>query len=475
MREKIVAGRLVSHGEYLDRLANSRNRVASHSAASRSGRGVQCQLLSHVGGQIAGGGSRAAEVSSIQRQPPVGCGAVGIPVQPLAHMPSAGPGPGARSDWQPAVSKARRVSDNFVNRVVERCGPAVVRVETEQKISEPAFADADVFSFFFGVRPDAGPREGPKERKVHGSGSGFCIDGASGIILTNAHVVQNADRVSVTFAGKGPAIECQVLETDEVIDVAVLRVKERPRAPLPSMVLGSSESVRTGDWAIILGSPLGLQNTCTLGIVSSLDRSTGETGFDWMRHPLLQTDAAVNQGNSGGPMLNELGEVIGIVSMRAMFGEGIGFAVPTDSVGSALPSLLKGSKVPRAYLGLKMSSGAASGGGRGADGANVEIVLPGSPAEAAGFQSGDRIVELDGKRVRSFDEVQSAVRSSRVGARLSFKVQREGHKSQTLAVVAADIKMLKENSAGPGKGAGRGRRGQGPHQRIIIMPGGPKA
>jgi len=280
--------------------------------------------------------------------------------------------------------------------------------------------------------------------------------------------VQEADRVTVTFAGKGPPIECEVLGIDEVIDLAVLRMKERPRAPLPALTLGSSDSVRTGDWALMLGSPLGLQNTCTLGIVSSLDRSTGETGFDWMRHPLLQTDAAVNQGNSGGPMLNELGEVIGIVSMRAMFGEGIGFAIPTDSVGSALPSLLKGSKVPRAYLGLKMSSGAE--GARVGDGAHVEIVLPGSPAEAAGFESGDRIAELDGRRIRGFDEVQAAVRSSRVGAKLSFKVQRSGQKSPiSLAVTAADIKMLKENS---GAGRGPGRRGQGHprHERIIIMP-----
>lgn len=464
MRQHIVAGRLVSHSEYLERLSHSRSRAAS-CKASRSGRGVQCQLLSHVGGQIAGGGSRVAETHGAEHTSPVGRGAVGIPVQPLAHMPSAGPGPAAVSGRQAGASKSRRVSDNFVNRVVERCGPAVVRVETEQKISEPAFADADVFSFFFGIKPDAGP----KERKVHGSGSGFCIDGASGIILTNAHVVQNADRVSVTFAGKGPAIECQVLETDEVIDVAVLRVKDRPKAPLPAVVLGSSEGVRTGDWAIILGSPLGLQNTCTLGIVSSLDRSTGETGFDWMRHPLLQTDAAVNQGNSGGPLMNELGEVIGIVSMRALFGEGIGFAVPTDSVASALPSLLKGSKVPRAYLGLKMASGAE--GGRAVDGAHVEIVLPGSPAEAAGLQSGDRIVELDGKRIRSYDEVQGAVRSSRVGARLTFKVHRDGRQSQTLTVQAADIKMLKENSAGPGRGAGRSQGAPRPN-RIIVVPHG---
>merc|ERR1712203_545461 len=127
------------------------------------------------------------------------------------------------------------------------------------------------------------------------------------------------------------------------------------------MALGDSESVRTGDWAVVLGNPLGLQNTCTLGIVSSLDRSTGETGFDWMRHPLLQTDAAVNQGNSGGPLLNEIGEVIGMISMRAMFGEGIGFATPVDTISKALPALMKQQKVPHSYMGLKLRAESSDG------------------------------------------------------------------------------------------------------------------
>merc|ERR1719453_2757914 len=148
-------------------------------------------------------------------------------------------------------------------------------------------------------------------------------------------------------------MEAEVLESDEVFDVAALRVRGLGGKTMPSLPLGSSESCKTGDWAIVLGNPLGLNNTCTLGIISSMDRSSGETGFDWMRHPLLQTDAAVNQGNSGGPLLNEAGQVIGIISIRAMFGEGIGFAIPIDSIRSALRDILHRRKVPRAYLGLK--------------------------------------------------------------------------------------------------------------------------
>jgi len=248
-------------------------------------------------------------------------------------------------------------------------------------------------------------------------------------------------------------MECEVLETDEVIDLAVIRVKDKSRLPLPSMSLGSSETVRTGDWSVVLGNPLGLQNTCTLGIISSLDRSTGETGFDWMRHPLLQTDAAVNQGNSGGPMLNELGEVVGIISMRALFGEGIGFAIPVDSIKSALPSLLLGKKVPRSYLGIKMGT---APGGRSAEGAFVETVLDGSPAEHAGFQVDDQILEVNGRKVRHFEDVQTLVRSAQVGSKINFKVKRDKSSMVSLAVTAADIKKLRQGSDGP--------------RRVIVLP-----
>lgn len=399
-----------------------------------------------------------------RRQPTVPRAPAGPPplqLQPLAQAVGGGlSGAIASRTTDPLPAKARRVKDNFVNRVAEQCGPAVVRVETEQHIELPGISDGDIFSFFFGVKPE-GRRQ---ERRVRSHGSGFCIDGQSGVILTNAHVVQGADRISVLFAGRSTPLECEVLETDEVIDLAAVRVKGPLKAPLPAMALGSSETVRTGDWAIVLGNPFGLRNTCTLGIVSSLDRSTGETGFDWMRHPLLQTDAAVNQGNSGGPVLNELGEVVGIVSMRALFGEGIGFAIPVDSARAALPSLLDGRKVPRAYVGIKMSNSPFEfdEDSKRHEGVTVETVLPGSPAEAAGFQVDDRIVEVEGRRVRQVDEVQSAIRAARVGVSLSFKVKREGKPSH-LSPKTADIRQLREG------GGERGGRAAGrPH--VMVLP-----
>lgn len=358
--------------------------------------------------------------------------------------------------------KGRQVKDNFVNRVVERAGPAVVRVETEQNVETPALDNSDIFSFFFGVKPDVRQQE----RKVRGHGSGFCIDGVTGVILTNAHVVQDADRLSVTFPGRTAPLDCEVLEIDEAIDVAAIRVKERPKSQLPSMPLGFSESLRTGDWAIVLGNPLGLQNTCTLGIISSLDRSTGETGFDWMRHPLLQTDAAVNQGNSGGPMLNENGEVVGMISMRALFGEGIGFAIPSDSIRSAMTSLLQKKKVPRAYIGLKMTATSPSSSHRQREGEGVfvEMVVPRSPAEKAGFEVDDQIMEIDGRKVRHFDEVQTLIRSARVGVQANFKVKR-AETTHKLKVQTADIRQLRDAQAQAAKG--RSPQGQ---RRVMVIP-----
>lgn len=404
---------------------------------------------------LAAAGSMVAAATRAQPSPlgsPASVERVPMQFLSLSYSPAMPPAAVAPA---PALQKPRKVRENFVNRVVERCGPAVVRIETEQLVELPSMDNADLFSFFFGIRP-----EGRQERKIRGHGSGFCIDGNLGIVLTNAHVVQGADRITASFAGKGAPLECEVLETDEVIDLAALRVKAQPKSPLPSMQLGESQSVRTGDWAIVLGNPLGLQNTCTLGIVSSLERSTGETGFDWMRHPLLQTDAAVNQGNSGGPMLNEAGEVIGMISMRALFGEGIGFAIPAESLRVAIPSLLAKKKVPRAYVGLKMSAGPSEMKHR-AQGAFVEIVLSGSPAEAAGFQVDDQIVELNGRKIRHFDEVQNTIREAKVGERLAFKVRREGQSHQ-LVIVAADVRQIREKAEGEPPRAQR---------RLVIIPG----
>jgi S1-C subfamily serine protease len=335
----------------------------------------------------------------------------------------------------------RKVQDNFVNKVVASCGPAIVRIDTEHKAVGGGELDADIFSFFFGVRPEQ------QDRKVQGHGSGFCID-PSGIILTNSHVVQDQDRIFVTFPDR-TRLEATVLGTDDVIDLAALQVA--PKGKLPSVRLGSSAHVKTGDWGIVLGNPLGLNNTCTLGIISSLDRSSGETGWDWMRHPLLQTDAAVNQGNSGGPLINEAGEVIGVISMRALFGEGIGFAIPVDSAKQCLQSLLKRKDVPHAFMGLKLGTNEGK--------VVVQAVLDGTPAAHAGVKTGDVIEEVGGQSVKRQEQVQKAVRNASPGQTLQLKTRRGG-KSSRVDVRAGDVKHLKELK----------EKQQPAQSRILVIP-----
>mmetsp|Transcript_24345 Transcript_24345/g.72558 ORF Transcript_24345/g.72558 Transcript_24345/m.72558 type:complete len:460 (+) Transcript_24345:3-1382(+) len=348
----------------------------------------------------------------------------------------------------------RSVQENFVNKVVARCGPAVVRVDTERQRPAHTQLEAEIFSFFFGVRPD----QSPADRKVEGHGSGFCVE-PSGIILTNAHVVQGQERIFVTFPD-GLRLEAVVLGADEVIDLAALQVAPQGRT-LPCIPLGSSDGLRVGDWAIACGNPFGLNNSCTLGIISSLDRSTGEAGWDWMRHPLLQTDAAVNQGNSGGPLLNENGEVIGVVSMRALFGEGIAFAIPIDSIKRCLHPLLRRKDVPHAYLGMKL--GPAPEGKRGVA---VQMVLDGTPADKAGLQRGDTVEEMNGQSLRSTEDLQRVVRKMSPGDSAELKVRRDG-KSSKVPLVAGNVKKLKELK----EQARERRAGQkGPQRTFVIIP-----
>lgn len=194
---------------------------------------------------------------------------------------------------------------SFVASAVEQVGPAVVRIDTERTVTrqmDPLFEDP-FFRRFFG---DQMPQY-PQQQLQHGQGSGFIID-PEGIVLTNAHVVSQADKVTITLKD-GRSFEGEVAGIDEVIDLAVVKINPRGEN-LPLAKLGDSSNIRVGDWAIAVGNPLGLNNTVTLGIISTLDRSSAEAGIPDKRIDFIQTDAAINPGNSGGPLLNERGEVI---------------------------------------------------------------------------------------------------------------------------------------------------------------------
>ncbi len=330
---------------------------------------------------------------------------------------------------------------NFVAEVVASVGPAVVRLDTTRTVArEPMqspFDDPFFRRFFgdsFGVDPFG---EGPSEFQQSGQGSGLIIDSA-GVILTNAHVVSGADTVTVVLRD-GRRFEGQVAGSDELLDLAVVTIEGQD---LPVAPLGDSDQVRVGDWAIAVGNPLGLDNTVTLGIVSTLGRSSVEAGIPDKRLDFIQTDAAINPGNSGGPLLNERGEVIGINTAIRANAQGIGFAIPINTVKAVQAVLARGEQVPHPYIGVEMvtltpdvqarfnedpNSGLFVVGERGV---LVLRVQPDSPAAAAGLRAGDVITAVNELAITDAASLQQAVEQAGVDTPLQVSLERNGQPLQ---------------------------------------------
>ena len=324
-----------------------------------------------------------------------------------------------------------KASTSFVSAAIAKTGPAVVRVDTERTVSrrvEPFFNDP-FFQEFFGDRF----RDIPQERQLRGQGSGFITD-KSGIVLTNAHVVSNADRVTSTLKD-GREFEGKVVGTDKVTDLAVVKINSMG-ADLPVAPLGNSSEVEVGDWAIAVGNPVGLNNTVTLGIISTLARSSAQVGIPDKRVDFLQTDAAINPGNSGGPLLNENGEVIGINTAIRADAMGIGFAIPIDKVKTIKDTLAAGKQVPHPYVGVQMITLTPEMAERNNNDPNSTFLIPevkgvlvmrvmeNTPAAIAGIRRGDVIVAVDNREIETAEELQSLVDSSGLDRTLKFKVVR---------------------------------------------------
>ena len=340
-----------------------------------------------------------------------------------------------------------RVSTNFVASAISRTGPAVVRIDTERTVVrrvDPFFNDP-FFREFFGDR--FRQQQQPQERQVRGQGSGFITD-KSGIILTNAHVVSGADRVVVTLRD-GREFEGTVTGTDEVTDLAVVKIDPQG-ADLPIAPLGSSDLVQVGDWAIAVGTPVGLNNTVTLGIISTLERSSAQVGIPDKRVEFLQTDAAINPGNSGGPLLNQNGEVIGINTAIRADATGIGFAIPIDKAKELKDILAAGQVVPHPYVGVQMITltpeiAQQSNSDPNSpfiipeiDGVLVIRVLPNTPAARAGIRRGDVIIDVDGTDITSANQLQNVVENSGLNQSLKFQIFR-GDQQIQLDVVTAQL------------------------------------
>ncbi|MFM1799002.1 MAG: hypothetical protein RLZZ117_1280 [Cyanobacteriota bacterium] len=318
---------------------------------------------------------------------------------------------------------------SFVSEAVRKVGPAVVRIDTERNVARQAFDPALLDPLLRDLFGD--PSGSMRER---GQGSGVVIDAAKGLVLTNAHVVDDVDAVEVTLAD-GRQLDGSVVGSDRVTDLALVRISGKGK--LSAARLGDSEALEVGDWAIALGSPYGLERTVTLGIVSSLHRDINSLGFSDKRLDLIQTDAAINPGNSGGPLINANGEVIGINTLvRSGPGAGLGFAIPINLARRVTEQLAAGGTVVHPYLGLQLvplTARVARDNNRDPDalvklperdGALVQRVLPESPAEEAGLKRGDLVVEIAEQPVRNPSALLQQVEKARVGEPLSLRVVR---------------------------------------------------
>src|SRR4051812_27446293 len=264
-----------------------------------------------------------------------------------------------------------------------------------------------------------GPDNNGGSQESEAEGSGFVID-SDGHIVTNQHVVDGATSIQVTFAD-GKTASAKVVGTDRSTDVAVIQV-DAPKSELHPITFADSNDVQVGDGVVAIGSPFGLKGTVTTGIVSALDR-TIDAPNNFTISGAIQTDAAINHGNSGGPLLDSAGHVIGInsqIESDSGGNDGIGFAVPSSIVQRVAQELISGGKVAHAYLGVQLSD-ATSGAG-----VTVGQVAGGGPAADAGLRSGDVVTAIDGRAVSGADALVNAVDGHKPGDQVTLKVRRAG-------------------------------------------------
>src|SRR6516165_4255055 len=341
-------------------------------------------------------------------------------------------------------------------RLAEQLAPVVVNVSTRTKVtreqspSKPSDENDPLGEFwrrFFGGSPDTGPGGSVQEHL----GSGFIVD-RSGIVLTNNHVIEGADKITVKLMDERE-FDAKIVGRDPKTDLAVIRIGDG-KDDFPVAPLGDSSQLQVGEWVAAIGSPFGLTNTITAGIISGKGRNIGAGPYD----NFLQTDASINPGNSGGPLVNLRGEVIGINSaiLSQTGGNlGIGFATPINIAKEILPELIKTGKVTRGWLGVsiqRVTPEIAKAMGLEKDrGALVSEVMQGSPAEKAGIRSGDVITEYDGKPIERANDLPILVAQTPVGKDVSLVVQRE-NKRLPFAIQIGELKEEEKVASAPEKG-----------------------
>ena len=307
----------------------------------------------------------------------------------------------------------------FTN-LVKVVTPSVVNISTisKKKVVQPFIEIAPFFGDLFEEMPSK-----PRYRKESSLGSGFIIN-KDGYIITNDHVVRDAESIQVKLSNE-TIYDAKVVGSDPKSDIAVIRINSKE--PLPVAVLGDSDKLLVGQWAIAIGNPFGLDRTVTVGVVSATGRSN--MGIETYEN-FIQTDASINPGNSGGPLLNVNGEVIGINTAIVAAGQGIGFAIPVNMAKKVVEQLVRKGNVTRAWLGVAIQPVtediASSFGLKKAKGALISDVMAGSPAEKAGLRQGDILVTFDGKEVKDARQLQLAVADAPIGKAVVAEFYRDG-------------------------------------------------
>jgi len=354
--------------------------------------------------------------------------ALGFVAAPLATQPAQ-----AQLEQLPSVAD-----------LAERLLPSVVEISVQSKsevsgptLQMPDLPDNSPFKDFFDEflkkqRPGGSPE--PQDRSVSSMGSGFVID-ASGLIVTNNHVVEGASVIEVHFQDS-TILKAELVGRDPKTDLAVLRVKSE--LPLPVVAFGDSDTLRIGEWVVAIGNPFGLGGSVSLGIVSARNRDINAGPYD----DFIQTDAAINKGNSGGPLFNLKGEVVGINT--AIFSPtggsvGIGFSVPANTAKGVVDQLVKFGETRRGWFGVKIQSvtddiaeSMAMGKARGA---LIADVTKTGPAEKAGIEPGDVVIEFNGKAVNAMRDLPRIVADTEIGKKVPIKIFRKGKELQLMAEV----------------------------------------
>lgn len=335
-----------------------------------------------------------------------------------------------------AFAEVKMIPASFKD-VANKVKPSVVNISTVQVLKRSVdpfydqFFDDDILERFFGI-----PKGTFKRQSL---GSGFIID-KNGYIITNSHVVERADEITVKLYNQ-KEYKAKIVGIDKETDVAVIKINGAD--DLIPAALGDSDSIEVGDWVIAIGSPFGLEQSVTQGIISAKGRIIGAGTYD----NFLQTDAAINPGNSGGPLVNLSGEVIGIntaITSRSGGYEGVGFAIPINMAKKVYSDIVTKGKVIRGWLGVGIQelTPELAKHFKVKEGVLISQVFKGSPAEKGGIKRGDVIIEFDGKKVVNYRELQNIVAQTPVNKKVKVKIIRDG-KERYLEVITGERNIEK--------------------------------